>query len=64
VLRLDDTVYCFYVLPWLNAPKGVRFGSVTVAPLEEAIAENDPRLETIARIMSIYQGLGSTQSVC
>jgi hypothetical protein len=57
----DETVYCFYVLPWLSAPDVVRFGSVTVAPLDEAVAEDDPRLETVNRILGIYGGLGTTQ---
>lgn len=49
----DETVYCFYVLPWLNAPGAVRFGSVTVGPMDEAVADDDPRLETVNRILGI-----------
>jgi len=57
----DETVYCFYVLPWFSALDAVRFGSVTVAPLEKAVVEDDPRLETVNRILGIYRGLGTTQ---
>jgi hypothetical protein len=57
----DDTRYCLYLLPWLSAQGAVRFGSVIVAPLDEAVAADDSRLETVYRIFGIYKGLGATQ---
>lgn len=57
----DETSSCFCVLPWLSAPGAVRFGSVTVAPLDEAVAEDDPTLVTVNRILGICRGLGTTQ---
>jgi hypothetical protein len=34
---------------------------MTMAPLAESIAEDDPRLETVNRILGMYKGLGTTR---
>ena len=52
----EEQQYSFYVMPWLRLPAQRTFGSVTVARLSTVLAKDDPRSDTVARILSTYRG--------
>ena len=52
----EEQQYSFYVMPWLRLPGQRTFGSVTVARLSTVLAKDDPRSDTVARILSTYRG--------